>query len=80
MAIKFERIEAGQILYDRHRTRMGNTTMTQLGEWSVQIVSIDKEKGTARVRWNGNPEQTYFRHSLEKLFRSSMYDKKPAKP
>lgn len=69
MAIKFERVKAGDVLYDKHRYQMGNTTMRAWGVWTVEVVSIDHEKGTARVRWNGNPETTYYRRGIEKLYR-----------
>jgi len=75
MAIKFEKITAGMMLYDRHRYRMGNTTMTNIGEWDVEVVSIDPDTCTARVRWNGNREQVYHKHQLERLSTWSMHGK-----
>lgn len=74
MAIKFEKIVAGMTLYDRHRTGMGNTTLTELGEWSVKVVSVNHEARTAVVRWNGNPERVWSARQLIKLFTWSMYD------
>lgn len=78
MAIKFEKIKAGMVLYDRHRERAGNTTMTRLGEWPVEIISVDPERRTAQVSWNTNRPETYGRHSLERLYSWSMYDKTEA--
>lgn len=74
MAIKFEKIHAGTRLYDRHKTRAGNTTMTVLGEWSVDIVSVDTERRTALASWNGNRPQAIHERNLTKLFDWSMYD------
>jgi hypothetical protein len=68
MAIKFEKIEPGMRLMDIHRERMGNTTMSAWGRWDVVIVSVDRDKRTAVVRWNGNREETWDRHSLERLY------------
>ena len=72
MAIKFEKIKPGMVLYDRHRRRMGNTTMTTLGEWSVRIISVDPETRSATVSWNGNREERYTAHRLAKLYSWSM--------
>ena len=73
--MRFEKIKAGTTLIDEHRYKMGNTTMSRLGEWPVRIVSIDLEKRTAVVRWNGNREQTYYARQLERLrpFPSAAY-------
>ncbi len=73
--MRFEKIKAGTTLIDEHREKMGNTTMSRLGEWPVCIVSIDLEKRTAVVRWNHNREQVYSARRLEKLrpFLSAAY-------
>lgn len=71
MAIKFEKLEEGMTLLDVKRTKMGNTTMSQWSEWEVKIVSIDREKRTAVVSWNGNPPTTWNERSLKKLHRTS---------
>ncbi len=70
MAVKFETVKAGDVLYDVHREKMGNTTMSRLACFEVRIISIDHEKGEAQASWNGNPAQTYYRSSFERLRRS----------
>jgi len=65
--MKFEKIEAGMTLYDVHSYSMGNTYLRSIGVWPVKVISVDKEKGCAVVRWNGNKEETYYRFALEKL-------------
>lgn len=75
MAIKFERVQAGDVLWDRHRTKQGNTTMSRMGEWDVKVISIDQEKGTAVVSWNGNRERLYGRYQIERLYKSQMKKK-----
>lgn len=72
MAIKFEKIEVGMRLFNIHRTTMGNTTMTELGCWEVEIVSVDRIKRTAKVCWNSNPAEEWSASQLNKL-----YAKKP---
>ena len=68
MAIKFEKIEPGAVLLDIHREKMGNTTMSEWGLWKVLVVAIDREKRTARVSWNHNPQQTWDARRLERLY------------
>lgn len=73
--MKLEKIKPGTTLIDEHRHRMGNTTMTELSQWPVLIVSIDLAAGTAVVRWNGNREQKWSRRQFERLrpFLSAAY-------
>ncbi len=57
--IKFEKISAGQILFDvrkavgRHAWS-GRKHMT----WPVYVRSVDAEKRTVVASWNGNPDVT----------------------
>jgi hypothetical protein len=69
--IKFSKIEPGMTLYDVRRTKMGNTTMGEWSLWPVKIISVDREAQTARVVWNScNPEETYRRSMLERLYKT----------
>lgn len=68
MTIKFEKIAPGMILLDIHREKMGNTTMSEWGLWKVLVVSVDREKRTALVSWNHNPQRTWDARRLERLF------------
>lgn len=65
--IKFEKIQAGMILYDLHKYRMGHTTMSSWGVWTVQVISVNPEERTAIVSWNGNPPQRWRESQLCKL-------------
>jgi hypothetical protein len=69
MAVKWETVQAGDVLYDVHSYRMGNTTMRSMGCWEVRVRSIDHAKGTAVVSWNGNPPETWRRYQIAKLRR-----------
>lgn len=74
MAIKFEKIQAGMTLYDRHRHKMGNTTMTTLGEWPVYIKEVYPETRSALVSWNSNRPTEYSERQLSRLCDWSMRD------
>jgi hypothetical protein len=54
------------IVYDVGSHKMGNTTMTTVAVWSVQIVSVDAEKRTVTARWNGNAERKYFEGDIKR--------------
>jgi len=71
----FDRIKAGDILYDVHREKMGNTTMSRLGCWDVLVVSVDHEKRTAMCRWNYNAPRLYTERSIKRLRRSKPKEK-----
>ena len=68
MAIKFDKITPGMVLFDIHRERASNTMMTRLGCWEVRVISVDAERRTARVSWNGNREETWYAVRLQRLF------------
>jgi hypothetical protein len=76
MAIKFEKIEPGMRLADVHKGRMGNTTMSRYGCWWVDVVSVDREKRAAVVRWNGNRPTLWDARRLERLYREDKLPKK----
>jgi hypothetical protein len=67
MAIKFEKITAGMTLFDIHSYKMGNMSMRQLGKWDVKVISIDSDKRTALVSWNGNRPEVWSEHKLKRL-------------
>lgn len=78
MAIKFEKIKPGMVLYDRRRTKMGNTTMKTLSEWPVRILEVDAGARRFLMSWNGNAPEWRTEHSLKGLSDWSMRDKDQA--
>lgn len=68
--VAFATIKPGDVLYDVHRTKMGNTTRSRLGCWPVKVVEIDIEKRSAMCSWNGNPPTRYYERQLDRLRRS----------
>lgn len=65
--IAFEKIVAGMVLYDLHREKLGNTTMSELGAWPVKIIEVDYERRSALVRWNGNAPKRLYGRELTRL-------------
>lgn len=72
--MKFEKIQPGMELYDRHKYQAGNTTIRVLGEWMVKIIAVDPTTRSATVSWNGNREQRWGERALAALKDWSMYD------
>jgi len=72
------RINTGQILFDYHRTSMGNTTMTREGMWLVKVLKIDIEKRRALCSWNSNKPQWYSERELKQL-KVKQKDQMPSK-
>lgn len=54
------KLTVGQILYDKHKYKMGNTTMTTWGLWEVIVLEIDPEFRWIKASWNGNTARTYY--------------------
>jgi len=77
MAVSWNAVKEGDILYSRARQKMGNTTMSRMAEWRCRIVSIDHEAGRAIVSWNGNAPRDWSRWQVSKLFRNPMKRKQP---
>lgn len=69
MAIKWERIQPGDVLYSTVKRGMGNTRMKRTHVITWTVLSIDHEAGTARVKKNG-AEKTVRARTLTKLRRS----------
>jgi len=67
--MRFEKIKAGDVLYDVHNYRMGNTTIRSVGAWPVKIIELHPESQSATVSWNHNDDRPrrYGRRDLERL-------------
>jgi hypothetical protein len=61
------RLKVGQVLHDYHRYKMGNTTMTTEGHWTLVVMEIDLEKGKALCSWNSNTPRWYYERALKKF-------------
>lgn len=65
--MKYERIKAGDVLYDVHSYYMGNTTVRSMGVWHVKVIALHPEDRTATVSWNGNRPERYYESDLKRL-------------
>jgi hypothetical protein len=49
------KLKPGDVLWDVHSYKMGNTTMSTMGCWPVRIVEVHETYVMAS--WNGNPPE-----------------------
>ena len=68
MAIEFALVKAGDILWDAHKQRAGNTRMTRLGNWRVDVLEVTA--AGAWVSWNGNPRVFWSAFRIGRLRRT----------
>ena len=53
-------LKPGDVLWDAHSYRMGNTSMRSVGVWPVRILEVDPDGKWVKVSWNENfPEKHY---------------------
>ena len=64
--MKFEKIKPGMFVYDVGRQKLGNTTLSTVVVWGVNIVSVDDEKRTVEASWNHNLIRTYSEREYKK--------------
>ena len=62
--MKIEQLSPGMVVYDCHSHKMGNTTISSLGVWEIEIISVDLEHGKVVASWNYNQPETYYSHAI----------------
>jgi len=77
--IRVETLRVGDVLYDVHRERAGNTTATREGCWEVVVREVGVDDGGrpwALLSWNGNPPRgrTYGTTSYKRSPKEWLYD------
>lgn len=69
MALTIEKLAPGMTVYDCHREKAGNTTMSVEGTWEVTIKEVHVGKGWSDgvfdasyviASWNGNEARRYY--------------------
>lgn len=59
-------IKPGATLWERRRTRMGNTMCRQESVYSYRIEEVDSDKMRVFASWNGNPPRWYQQNTFKK--------------
>lgn len=71
--MKFDNLKVGQVLFDVHSYKMGNTTIRSLGVWTVYVKEIDAERRRAFISWNGNAATWWYGDKIAKLKETEPY-------
>lgn len=61
------RIKVGQVLYDKHKYKMGHTTMKKWGVWPVFVKEVDTDGEFIVASWNWNKPRKMFEREVKKL-------------
>jgi len=64
--VRLKKMRPGIIVYDVCGTKMGNTTISTVSVYQVEIVSVDFDRNTVNAKWNHNRERTYYYGSWKK--------------
>ena len=75
MAIKFDSVKVGDVLYDVHRYKLANVNASRQGCWEVHVKQIDTVNQRALVAWNGNAPEWKRAREVEKYRRSRPKEK-----
>lgn len=57
--IKIQSLKPGDVLYDTHSERAGNTTMRREGCWECYVRAVDSDGKWVEISWNGNPARRF---------------------
>jgi hypothetical protein len=57
--IKIDSLKAGDVLYDVHSERAGNTTMRREGCWECYVRAVDSDGQWVEISRNGNPARRF---------------------
>jgi hypothetical protein len=63
----FSKLKVGDILWDYHSERAGNTTMRRWGNWPVRIIELYPERRAALASWNTNRPRIFYERELKRL-------------
>jgi hypothetical protein len=64
---QIKNLTIGQKLWDKHKYKMGNTTMRTWGVWDVIVKEIDPQHRFIIASWNGNPPRKMYGREVGKL-------------
>jgi len=68
--VAFSTVKVGDTLYDCHRQKMGNTTVSRMATWTVKVLEVEDELRRALCSWNGNRATWWSERKLKSLRRS----------
>lgn len=64
--MKIENLKPGQVVYNIGRHKMGNTSISTVFVWAVNIIKVDIERRVVTASWNSNKAKEYHEYSWSK--------------
>lgn len=64
--MKIEKLSPGMTVYSVGRHKMGNTTISTVAVWPVEIIEVDVEQGTVIASWNCNAARKFYKPEWSK--------------
>jgi hypothetical protein len=68
--VAFHTVKPGDTLYECHREKMGNTTMSRMGCWPLKVLEVHENHVVAS--WNGNPPRSFSRFNVKQWRRTPL--------
>lgn len=60
------KLKPEQVVYERRRQKMGNTTVSRTALYSIRIIEVDPEGQFVMASWNGNIPRKYREADVKK--------------
>lgn len=60
------KLKPEQVVYERRRQKMGNTTMSRTALYSIRIIEVDPEGQFVTASWNGNTPRKFREADVKK--------------
>lgn len=60
------KLKSEQVVYERRRQKMGNTTVSRTALYSIRIIEVDPEGQFVMAAWNGNIPRKYREADVKK--------------
>lgn len=60
------KLKPEQVVYERRKQKMGNTTMSRVALYSIRITEVDPEGQFVMASWNGNTPRKYREADVKK--------------
>jgi len=59
------KLKQGQVIYDKHKYKAGNTSLKKWGVWEVEVIEVHEDHIIAS--WNGNKARKFYEAEIKKL-------------
>ena len=64
---QIKNLKPGQVIWDKHKVKAGNTTMYRFGVWPVYVKEVAEDFSYIIASWNGNEERKMYQGAVDKF-------------